>query len=231
MNCKIKINNKNSGLSILEALVSTAIVGIGFIAILQMTNFSVQSIDNSGERTKVNFMTTMIVEDVIGNRNTFYGKKAEDMKAPTTANPKFSEHLANNDWTAGECVDSSDGTVDPAKEEAKKDIYKEQKDNAPQNKVNKWEAVFTKGRFLKCKNNTETKKLKVFKMCRWDGCEVQNDDIFDEPMYIGRLEVKINSGNIIRNADGTAKTDATGNVLRKSKRKFVYFQSDYKIKN
>jgi hypothetical protein len=68
-------------------------------------------------------------------------------------------------------------------------------------------------------------------MCRWDGCEVQNDDIFDEPMYIGRLEVKINSGNIIRNADGTAKTDATGNVLRKSKRKFVYFQSDYKIKN
>ena len=49
------INNKNSGLSILEALVSTAIVGIGFIAILQMTNFSVQSIDNSGERTKSKF--------------------------------------------------------------------------------------------------------------------------------------------------------------------------------
>ena len=69
------INNKNSGLSILEALVSTAIVGIGFIAILQMTNFSVQSIDNSGERTKANFITTMIVEDVIGNRNTFYKKK------------------------------------------------------------------------------------------------------------------------------------------------------------
>ena len=88
------MNNKNSGLSILEALVSTAIVGIGFIAILQMTNFSVQSIDNSGERTKANFITTMIVEDVIGNRNTFHGKKAEDMKAPTAANPKFSEHLS-----------------------------------------------------------------------------------------------------------------------------------------
>ena len=45
----IKKIHKTSGLSILEALVSTAIVGIGFIAILQMTNFSVQSIDNSGE--------------------------------------------------------------------------------------------------------------------------------------------------------------------------------------
>ena len=62
------MNNKNSGLSILEALVSTAIVGIGFIAILQMTNFSVQSIDYSGERTKVNFITTMIVIRFTNNK-------------------------------------------------------------------------------------------------------------------------------------------------------------------
>ena len=54
-NKMIKKKYMISGLSILEALVSTAIVGIGFIAILQMTNFSVQSIDNSGERTKANF--------------------------------------------------------------------------------------------------------------------------------------------------------------------------------
>ena len=40
------------GLTILESLVATAIVGIGFVAILQMTNFSAQSIDSSGERTK-----------------------------------------------------------------------------------------------------------------------------------------------------------------------------------
>ena len=55
-NMKKKKSN-NSGLSILEALVSTAVVGIGFIAILQMTNFSIQSIDNSGERTKANYLT------------------------------------------------------------------------------------------------------------------------------------------------------------------------------
>ena len=68
----IKKIYKTSGLSILEALVSTAIVGIGFIAILQMTNFSVQSIDNSGERTKANFLTEMIAEDVIGSKDSFF---------------------------------------------------------------------------------------------------------------------------------------------------------------
>ena len=40
------------GLTILEGLISTAVVGIGFIAILQMVNYSVQSIDTSGEILK-----------------------------------------------------------------------------------------------------------------------------------------------------------------------------------
>ena len=64
------MNNKKkiSGLSILEALVSTAIIGIGFVAILQMTNYSVQSIYTSGERTKANYLTNLIAEDVIGHK-------------------------------------------------------------------------------------------------------------------------------------------------------------------
>ena len=36
------------GITIIEALVSAVIVGIGFIAIFQMVNYSVQSIDVSG---------------------------------------------------------------------------------------------------------------------------------------------------------------------------------------
>ena len=62
-----KKNKKISGLSLLEALISTAIVGIGFVAILQMTNYSIQSIFVSGERTKANYLTNVIVEDVIGS--------------------------------------------------------------------------------------------------------------------------------------------------------------------
>ena len=52
-NNKMKKQKHNiSGLSLIEALVSVVIIGIGFVSILQMTNFSVQSIDNSGDRTK-----------------------------------------------------------------------------------------------------------------------------------------------------------------------------------
>ena len=67
----MNLNKKNIlGLSLLEALVSTAIIGIGFIAILQMTNYSVQSMQTSGERTKANFMTNLVAEDVIGSRKS-----------------------------------------------------------------------------------------------------------------------------------------------------------------
>ena len=78
---KIYRDKKILGLSLLEALVSTAIVGIGFVAILQMTNYSVQSIYTSGERTKANYLTNMIAEDVVGNQ-----------ELSTTSEKNFSEY-------------------------------------------------------------------------------------------------------------------------------------------
>ena len=79
----ISIKNKNIlGLSLLEALVSTAIIGIGFVSILQMTNYSVQSMQTSGERTKANFLTSVIAEDVISSR-----------ESSTTTHSKFSHFL------------------------------------------------------------------------------------------------------------------------------------------
>ena len=54
-----KKNKKVLGVSILEALVSTVIIGIGFVAILQMTNYSVQSMQTSGDRTKANYLTNV----------------------------------------------------------------------------------------------------------------------------------------------------------------------------
>jgi len=117
-----KNKSKISGLSILEALVSTAIVGIGFIAILQMTNFSVQSIDNSGDRTKANYLTEMIAEDVISSKNTLYGVNSDNENivfdndgsmsfadgSDASGLKKFSEHLNTNSWNASlSCVNSS----------------------------------------------------------------------------------------------------------------------------
>ena len=74
------MNKKILGLSIVEALVATVIVGIGFVAVLQMTSFAVTSIDTSGERTKANYIVSMIAEDIIGHRDsdTQTGNKLAD---------------------------------------------------------------------------------------------------------------------------------------------------------
>ena len=58
---------KEKGVTLIEALVSTGIVGIGVIAVFQMVNYSVQSIDVSGERTKGNYLVSMVAEDLMGS--------------------------------------------------------------------------------------------------------------------------------------------------------------------
>ena len=217
------------GLTILESLMATAIVGIGFVAILQMTNFSVLSIDSSGERTKANYLVSMIAEDVIGHKNTIYGlsSKAEGLsfendgsitlttETPDSDDPpdvstveKFVDHLVGADFnagagSAGPCA--AGGAID---EET--DVYGSQEVDAPRNKENKWQAILGGNRYLKCKGENDIKKMKVYKICRWsDVCVHVNDDVTDNGMYIGRIQVNLNNGR---------------------KRKFLYFQADYKIK-
>ena len=64
---------KEKGMSIIEALMATAIVGVGFIAVFQMVNFSVNSINTSGERTKASFLSAMVAEGFIGYRDSVGG--------------------------------------------------------------------------------------------------------------------------------------------------------------
>ena len=219
------------GLTILESIIATAIVGIGFVAILQMTNFSAQSIDSSGERTKANYLVSMIAEDVIGHKNTLYGlsSKAEGLatgidgsithtsEAPdpddpttntttTTAVEKFVDYLLNTDFIAGRteagpCAEG--GAVDESD-----DVYGAQQVDGPRNKISKWQALLGGNRYLKCKGQNDIKKMKVFKICRWaDRCNHVNNSVYEET-YIGRIQVNLNNGK---------------------KRKFLYFQADYKI--
>ena len=79
---------KQKGITLIEALISTAIVGIGFIAVFQMVNYSITSIDVSGERTKTNYLSSMIAEDLIGDRFT-------QIKVGGT-DKKIYEYLADN---------------------------------------------------------------------------------------------------------------------------------------
>ena len=161
------------GLTILESLVSTAIVGIGFIAILQMTNFSVQSIDSSGERTKANYLVSMLAEDVIGHRNTIYGASSQaegitmgvdgtiklvNTDGSMTEVDKFVDHLVGQDFIANEgagaCGDgTTSGTIS-----SESNIYETQEVDAPRNKESKWKAIFNDNRYLKCRGKQRHQK-------------------------------------------------------------------------
>ena len=80
-------NIKQKGLTIIEALISTALIGIGFIAIFQMVNYSVTSINVSGERTKANYLVSMIAEGMIGYKDTVGGVTEADRKNIVYENP------------------------------------------------------------------------------------------------------------------------------------------------
>ena len=57
----------NKGISIIESLVCIVIIGIGFIAIMQLSAFSLNSMDRATERNKLNYLSEMVMEDMIGD--------------------------------------------------------------------------------------------------------------------------------------------------------------------
>ena len=210
---KISMNKKISGLSLLEALVSTAIVGIGFVAILQMTNYSVQSIYSSGERTKANYLTNMIAEDVIGHKNVVTGSAIN-----------FSDYLFENAFNSDFCANPSTttGTVTGNLGNVG-NVYGDDEVDGPLMKQRKWQALLNNKDYLNCKGTNERRNFRVFKIgSQWsaepgilvnantreiDGLEVPY--ITDDLMYVGRVQMNLNDGR---------------------KRKYLYFQTDYVLK-
>ena len=57
----------NKGISVIESLVCIVIIGIGFIAIMQLSAFSINSMDRATEKNKLNFLSEMVMEDMIGD--------------------------------------------------------------------------------------------------------------------------------------------------------------------
>ena len=170
------MNNKSEkGVSLLEAIVSTAIIGIGFVAIFQMVQYSIRSIDVSGERTKATYLSSMIAEDLYSDKNQEKDKK----------NLLIIFMLIHGHWINVIILEEAIGH------------YAASDANAIDNKQKKWKARFSKD-YIKCRpkasNSTDTvdkKKLKIFKICD-TGCDVAYKDYFDQ-IYIGRVEVNLNS--------------------------------------
>ena len=208
------MNKKISGLSLLEALMSTAIVGIGFVAILQMTNYSVQSIYTSGERTKANYLTNMIAEDVIGHKNIVTGSAIN-----------FSDYLFQNEFNPNFCDNPAAGTtsLNTGNTGNVGNIYGNDEIDGPLMKQRKWEALLNNKNYLNCKGTNERRNFRVFKLgSQWssepgilvstnerqvDGVDVPY--VLDDLMYIGRIQMNLNDGK---------------------KRKYLYFQTDYVLK-
>ena len=194
---------KQLGLSLLEALVATAIVGIGFIAIFQMTKYSIESIAVSSDRTKATYLVEMVAEDLIGNRHSKSGGN------------RFVDHLRNpsNAWKVDGCEKA------PRKMANSTTLYQDEERDAPLNKIRKWELLFSSDKHLKCRKSTtsdtttttgvtnptkDTKRLQIVTICD-SGCDYDSPGIYDK-MYIGRMHINMNEGK---------------------KRKFLYFQAHY----
>ena len=175
---------KEKGLTLIEALVSTVIVGIGFIAVFQMVNYSVQSIDVSGERTKGNYLVSMVAEDLMGSAvSTIDITDPND--ATKTIKQTFYEYLVKssrdasggkgNSWSQMSCTGGS--------------AFQGQ--NIIKRKLDKWEERFSTKMF-KCRGSNEKKYLKVYDICA-SGCRFKNSYVNDK-MYIGKMEVLLNFG-------------------------------------
>ena len=133
-----KTKKKQLGVSLLEALVATAIVGIGFIAIFQMTKYSVESMAVSSDRTRANYLVAMVAEDLIGNRHSKHG------------NFRFVDHLRRSGhvWEINSCKKG------PKKKGDSTTLYEDEEDNAPQNKIRKWNQLFSSDTHVKCRKIT-----------------------------------------------------------------------------
>ena len=214
-----------SGLTLLEALISTAIVGIGFVAVFNMVNFSVQSIDTSGERTKANYLVSMIAEDIIGHKDTIYGESTDeaDIIFNNEGKPvkidgdgvvleeykKFAEHLKDTEWKVGTGDDVCANKANYARADDIDELYSEENKDAPTNKENKWNEIFGSDRYLKCRSDKDIKNIKVFQICKWDHCDYKNESVYDDGLFIGRVQINMNDGR---------------------KRRFLYFTADYQLK-
>ena len=235
---------EQKGMSILEALVASVIVGIGFIAIFQMVNYSVTSINVSGERTKANYLVSMIAEGMIGYKDTVGGVTEADRKNIVYENgkaylvkegvktecKKFAEFY--KDLGAEGSSGCSGGDTEIKRIEINTCTKKEEFstandyteinnvtdptdkkfDDASGNNVNKWQNIIGEDQLLKCRSPKEFKSVKMYQMCAWSGgdaCEIKNTKVFDESMYLGKIQINLNDGK---------------------KRKFLYFQADYLVK-
>ena len=94
---KIKIKNF-SGMSLVEALVATVVVGVGLVTVLQLAAFVTRSVDSSIEKNKVNYLSEMMMEDMLSDK-TYLVSYQKTLTCGITAPPTQNLYdLRINQW-------------------------------------------------------------------------------------------------------------------------------------
>ncbi len=61
------VGSNNKGISLIEALVSIVIVGMGIVSVMQLSVYAVRTADVALERNKGNFLSEMMMETFVRN--------------------------------------------------------------------------------------------------------------------------------------------------------------------
>ncbi|MDA7576494.1 prepilin-type N-terminal cleavage/methylation domain-containing protein [Candidatus Pelagibacter sp.] len=186
-------SKQNRGLTLIEALVATVIVGIGFVAVFQMVQYSVRSIDISSDRNKGGYLVNIIAEDVLANKRT----RNADGK-------DFPDILRDDQWSIRQCINEFTEI--------------EETENTPAIKVQSWNEYFDYG-ITKCRSDADIRALTIIDICNnvtsvdktFVCTYVNNRDYpylengtpvvkrYYDQIYFGKMEIKFNKGRKKRN--------------------------------
>ena len=184
-------SKNNRGLTLIEALVATVIVGIGFVAVFQMVQYSIRSIDVSSDRNKGGYLVNIIAEDVLANKRT------------VSDNQNFSDALLEDQWSITQCTN---------------EFQTEQQTNTLDNKLQSWNSYFDYG-ITKCKSDEDIRALTIIDICnnttspeKTFACTYINNSEFNyqenglnetkryyDQIHFGKMELRFNKGTKTRN--------------------------------
>lgn len=183
---------KEKGITLLESAIATVIVAIGFIAVFQMVQYSMHSIDMSGERTKSNYLVSMIAEDIIGDKNSVFNLANNQTFKDKLIEKRNSDYVS---WQMAKCTSgvAVSGTYLTAYENKTK---------------SKWDNRFSKKR-LKCRSDRDMRILQTFDACSSlvttnpkPKCSLKNSSkefltsTGNGVMILSRMEVRLNNSRI-----------------------------------
>ena len=181
-------NSYEKGISLLESLVATAIVGIGFVAVFQIVNYSTTSINVSSERTKMNYIVSMVAEDLIGYSNSLVNVnpkttqvQLDEYRRPVengviSSVKKYPQNFVGNEYKISACDDNNEKFK---KFSENPEIYDNDPDkSAAHNKTYRIQKILSEDIYLKCvqQNSVDAtgaslsatqdiKSIEVFKIC------------------------------------------------------------------